>query len=126
MNNPHYKSKLVVRPLDDGVSWVLEQDFYFTLDNHGLLYAREGFCFDFASIPKILQWFEQPATGKHRYAAFVHDWLCYKGFMTRYEADLVFLKFMKLDGVSWWKRNLMFAAVRLGGWLPWSKRHGDG
>ena len=119
-----YKSDLVVRPLDDGVSWVLERDFYFSLPETGLQAIREGFVFDFASIPWYMQWFEQPATGKHRYAALVHDWLYHKGITTRYEADLIFLKLMKQDGVSWLKRNLMFAAVRLGGWKNWNSRHG--
>jgi Protein of unknown function (DUF1353) len=39
---------------------------------------------------------------------------------TRVEADDLFLHLMEMEGVSGWRRNLAYAAVRAGGLLAWN------
>lgn len=81
-----------------------------------------GFITDGASIPKIF-WslVGSPFTGLYRRAALIHDYLYFTQTTKRSYADKVFLEAMKVLGVSWWKRRLMWVAVRVGGWRPWNK-----
>lgn len=51
-----------------------------------------------------------------RYPAVVHDYLYSCRDVSRSKADAVFLEAMKVVGVPWWRRGLMWAAVRAGGW----------
>ena len=79
------------------------------------------FKMDGASIPRIF-WslIGSPFTGKYRRAALIHDWLYFSQTTKRSYADRVFLEAMKYLGVSFWKRQLMFLAVRFRGWIPWN------
>jgi hypothetical protein len=81
-----------------------------------------GFVTDFASTP----WFVDglfPSFDDYAPAAIPHDWLYATqglfGFYTRKECDDLFLDFMKELGVPWWKRSIMYRAVRLGGSPGW-------
>lgn len=50
--------------------------------------------------------------------AVIHDYLYETKLVSRKTADAVFLEAMKTIDVAWWRRNMMYAAVRLfGGWL---------
>lgn len=89
----------------------------------------KGFITDLASIPRLFTRLI-PVNGRHRAPAVVHDYLySTKGHINyvprnggfgitipRKECDLIFLEAMKEAGVSAWKRNVMYAAVRAGGW----------
>lgn len=82
-----------------------------------------GFETDGASIPKIFwSWIGSPFTGLYRRAALIHDFLYATQTTKRLYADRVFLEAMKHLRVSWWKRNIMYRAVRLGASGIW-KRH---
>jgi len=78
----------------------------------------EEFETDFASTPRIL-WPIFPPTGKYTAAAVVHDYLYRRGAVQRVVADAVFLAAMKELGVARWRRGIMYAAVRLFGWLSY-------
>lgn len=92
---------------------------------------KTGFRTDLASIPKGVQWL-LPHDGPYAPAAILHDW-CYVTrpmvtdrsgklhFMTRLEADGLMDRVMRELGVSWWKRQLIYAGVRSGGWWYWYK-----
>ncbi len=77
-----------------------------------------GYVTDFASIPGFVQWLIAPF-GKHSEAAVVHDWLYTLGTpgdrKTRKLADLTFRRALALVGVKFFRRNLMYWAVRVGG-----------
>lgn len=73
-----------------------------------------GFHTDLASTPRIF-WNIFPPFGKYEQAAIVHDFLYHFGIGTKKEADIKFLHGMKLLQVPFWKRRLMFRAVRLFG-----------
>lgn len=79
------------------------------------------FITDGASIPKIFwSWIGSPFTGLYRRSSLIHDRLYAIQKTTRLYADRVFLEGMKDDGVSFWKRQMMFYAVRFKGWIPWN------
>jgi hypothetical protein len=78
----------------------------------------QGYVTDFASIPGFVQWLISPF-GKHSEAAVVHDWLYTLGDKKdkkgRRLADLTFKRALKIVGVGWFRRNIMYLAVRVGG-----------
>ncbi len=78
----------------------------------------QGYVTDFASIPGFAQWMISPF-GKHSEAAVVHDWLYTLGDKKdrkgRRLADLTFKRALKIVGVGWFRRNIMYLAVRIGG-----------
>lgn len=80
--------------------------------------APQGYVTDFASIPGFVQWLIAPF-GKHSEAAVVHDWLYTLGDKKdrkgRKLADLTFKRALKIVGVGWFRRNIMYLAVRVGG-----------
>jgi hypothetical protein len=91
-----------------------------------------GFICDGASIPRLL-WLWNPPDGLHRAGAVWHDW-AYQNRgrlygphvwrITRKEADRYFREIMLASGVSECSAWLMWAGVRLGGWLAWSRSAG--
>jgi hypothetical protein len=84
------------------------------------LAVPSGFVTDFASVPRIpgIWWI---AGGLADEAAALHDWLYNQKLVDRKIADKIFLEAMKASGVSWWRRNLMYAAVRALGWRHYGK-----
>ena len=80
----------------------------------------KGFVTDFASIPRVVRSFI-PQLGRYSWAAVVHDYLYSEGDGKRKDADLLFLALMASSGVPWWKRRLIYRAVRLGGWVAWRR-----
>lgn len=86
-----------------------------------------GFETDFASVPWPAVMFI-PKSGRYNSAAIVHDYLYSKQgkledgrVFTRAQVDKVFLEAMTDLGVNWFKRNIMYRAVRFGGGIPWKK-----
>jgi len=111
----YYLSDLSVTPLFNGKDWELLEDYYLDLPIIGQAKIDKGFVFDFASIPRIFRLFFQPATGKYRLPALVHDFLYRENLCTRIEADDIFLILMKDAGVNYFKRYSIYWAVRMGG-----------
>ncbi|MEE4208565.1 MAG: DUF1353 domain-containing protein [Parvularcula sp.] len=85
--------------------------------------VSQRFVTDFASIPKPLSWLISPF-GEHAEAAILHDWLYAVGESVgdRKSADVAFYIAMKRSGVPKWRRNLMYAATRLGGNSAFGRR----
>lgn len=112
-------------PLKDDRSrpgWrVLEQPFAFLSYSKGEIVVPAGFDTDYASIPRIF-WSIYPPDGSYAPAAVVHDWLYWSQDFTRDESDRVFYEAMTALGVPWLRRQIIYRAVRLGGWAPWGKR----
>jgi len=83
-----------------------------------------GYCTDFASVPRIpgIYW---RYGNSAKLAALWHDWCydCGNDLFTRKEADQMFLALMDMfdDPSGKWRRRVMYAAVRLGGWRGWRK-----
>ena len=88
-----------------------------------------GFETDFASVPRSLQWLA-PATGKYTLAAILHDYLCslmhngwacppnYAGLamteISARDADGLFRRVMREEGVGVVQRWLLWSGVRIG------------
>lgn len=85
----------------------------------------KGFETDFASVPRFLWFFIAPDDKDILVASIAHDWVYYKkgklkeAQFTRLEADLILKEKMKSFGAGIIKRNLVFLAVRLGGFFNW-------
>ncbi len=84
-------------------------------------YVPAGFLTDGATVPRPFWWLVPPF-GEHGQAAVLHDILCETATMfeneipysvSRKEADKIFREALKASGVGWFKRNLMYAAVRV-------------
>ena len=73
-----------------------------------------GFLTDFASVPRFM-WLVFPPTGKYNRPATIHDFLYVIQPCSRWTADAVFREAMIEAGVPFWKRWLIWAAVRVFG-----------
>jgi hypothetical protein len=77
-----------------------------------------GYVTDFASIPRAVHFIISPF-GKHAEAAVIHDWLYTLGTPKdrkgRRTADKAFVKALRLLEVNFFKRQIMYWAVRIGG-----------
>lgn len=73
-----------------------------------------GFISDGASIPRFA-WtiIGAPWSGRYTKASVIHDYLCETHLIPRKKADKVFLDGMKILKVHWFKRWLMYRAVRI-------------
>ena len=101
-----------------GKTYTLLDDY--TFPEEGML-VNAGFRTDFASVPKGL-WFVFPPVSFYAKAALLHDWCYCNGFrigMTRRQADDMFLRQMRRDGVGYRTRYTMWVAVRLFGARFW-------
>lgn len=83
----------------------------------------EGFEFNAASVPR-LAWLAISPLDLGVVAPLIHDWL-YRtgggGVITRRQADRLFIRHMKAEGVGWIRRNAAYLAVRVGGRSSWGR-----
>lgn len=85
-----------------------------------------GFESDGASIPRLLWPVIGPPMGEsHLVPAIVHDYLCTqaKTYPQRVIGDAIFFWLLRKHEVPYWKRSLMYVAVRLFGRFMWSRQH---
>jgi len=120
---------------DTGAELTLEKDFTVTLGG-GAVTARAGAKTDGASIPRFFwRLVGPPLAGKYRKAAIIHDagyagkliWRVGMGAglsvpYTRKDVDRLFLRLMKALKVTWWRRTMMYLAVRSFGKNHWTAR----
>lgn len=86
-------------------------------DSDEVITVPKGYETDFASVPRMF-WGLIPPLGAYARPAIIHDYLYDAGGLRRYtrkQCDEIFKEAMDVVGVPAWKRNLMFAAVRIGG-----------
>ncbi len=91
--------------------------------NKGIIHIVPiNFITDGASIPKLF-WsiIGSPFTGLYKKPSLIHDELYSSQKFKRKYADRVFYDGMKDKGVSFWKRKVMYFAVRSCGWKPWNR-----
>lgn len=104
--------------------WKLTHYFRY-LSSLGIITVPTGFKTDLASIPKAFQNIFDPA-GPWMPAAIIHDFL-YSKFsdqhfkLSRKQCDDIFLEAMYNLGIGW-ERNVIYAAVRIGGWASFKKQ----
>ena len=129
---PHFASPLeLVLEAEDGGNgrpvWRLDAPLKYASIIHwgnrpiGVITVPAGFDTDLASVPRLpAAWLI--AGGTANAAAVVHDWLYRRGKFDRATCDAVFAEAMAASGISLWRRALMWAAVRLGGWTGYQER----
>ena len=105
----------------EGSEWVFDNPLVFFSDLLGTITVPDGYTTDFASVPRL------PVA----YAIFgnvanapsgIHDYLYSETDYARSDCDAVFLEAMEAAGISWWKRHMMWLAVRAAGWAVRSKK----
>ena len=104
--------------------WVTAKQFTYYVGedkNSVTITVPRGFHTDFASVPRVF-WIILPPDGKYTQAAVLHDYLYSEQICERKTADRIFINAMKVLGVPLWKRRVMYRAVRMFGWIPWSKK----
>lgn len=115
-----FLTALTLRHLEGQRRWQLTNPLSYETWTSSILTVPKGFITDGASIPRIF-WALFPPTGIYLEAAVLHDHF-YSGhykWMLRLAADKLFLEAMEDLGVSWWKRKIIWAAVRVGGSFSW-------
>lgn len=131
--NAHFPEKLIVSPTINAKMWCLERDFiYITTPELGekQIIVQQSFLTDFASVPIPIRSLI-PKWGKYGRAAVIHDWLYYEGGdqASKKFADKVLLEAMKISGVNWFIRTIIYKAVDWFGIFAWisnqvKKQHG--
>lgn len=119
-----FLDKIIVSPLANGVDWELQHEVRYVTNTGDVIYIPAGFIFDFASIPWLFRRLFQPATGKHRDGALVHDWI-FRTADSPYtfeQANNIFNDIMILRKTENWKRVLMYNAVKIGGRSSFKER----
>lgn len=105
-------------------TWKVAKTFIYRVgfkDSTEAIVVPKGFITDFASVPRIF-WILLPPDGRYSQAAVLHDYLYKIQIYTRKKSDSIFLEAMKVLKVAWWKRWIMYRAVRLACWIPWKKK----
>lgn len=84
-----------------------------------------GFVTDFGSVPTALEWVVSGEDVHLVVPSIVHDWLYQnrgkvsEGTFTRRQADQLLAEGMRLWGAPWWKQQVVYFAVRVGGGKAW-------
>jgi len=116
-----FTSPLIVTPTPDGRKWKLWKEFTYHIGSKyssDFIRVPKGFVTDFASVPWVL-WTFLPSWGRYGKAAVIHDYIYQKHCKIRKEADYIFYEAMLVGGTQHWKARIMWAGVRLFGWLSW-------
>ncbi|MEE9199044.1 MAG: DUF1353 domain-containing protein [Dehalococcoidia bacterium] len=122
---------LLVSPLADGKTWVIQKQFTYYVGELGsaeTITVPVGFQTDFASVPRPF-WPLVPKWGKYGKAAIIHDYCYWEQHYTRKRTDEIFREAMGVLGVAPWRVILMYWAVRLfarGAWRGNQKRRQQG
>lgn len=122
---PQFLTKLRVEDNDGFPFVLLEPLIYLSKEivapgKVGKITVPAGFQTDYASIPRVF-WRLLPPVGRYDRAAVVHDFLYQNNGVTRLQADNVLCEAMKVVNVPHWQRAMIYAGVRVGGWVTWNK-----
>ncbi len=115
--NGKFITPLVVELIDDDSPplWRVLKPLVYESELAGVLVVPSEFVTDFASVPRLPLAFLLAGDTCHR-AAVVHDWLySAAGPFDRARADAILREAAEVSGVSFWRRWLVWAGVRIGG-----------
>lgn len=113
----HFITQLALEAADDNDSgrWKVTRPLYYASDvAKAVIIVPAGFITDLASVPRmpVIYWLTGNVAAK---AAVLHDWNYSTGQFSRAMCDAIFRESSEVIGVSWWRRNLMYLGVRVGG-----------
>ena len=103
----------------------LDEPFSVHLGPNCSITVPAGYVTNFGTIPRWAAWFVSPA--QLRDAAIVHDWMCGEDFgesdavaiqsgYSRWLADATLYELMLQLSFPWYKRFVVWTAVRLAAW----------
>lgn len=119
MSGFYSRLALVAADCTDSGHWVLTAPLVYLSDAaRRVITVPAGFRTDLASVPRwpLAYWL---TGGTADAAAVVHDYLYSTRLVSRAVADAVLREASAVSGVPWWRRGLMWAAVRVAGWRYW-------
>ena len=122
---PAFYSKLIIE--DDGgfpFSLAAVLTYVTNIRHLGTFVVPVGFKTDYASIPRLL-WNVLSPVGRYDAAAVLHDYLYRTGKLhgqpiSRADADAIFNEAMTVLKVDMLQRWVIYAGVRVGGWVVWN------
>jgi len=118
-----FTKPLILKKLKKGF-WEVHVGFRYFIgeeNSKDYIYVPTGFRTDLASVPRIF-WAILPPDGTYSQSSVLHDFLYNRKIRTRKESDRIFLESMEVLGVAWWKRRIIYRAVRLFGGISWRKK----
>lgn len=95
--------------------WKVEREFEYHIgseDSNEIITVPKGFMTDFASVPRLF-WIILPPDGRYTQAAVLHDYILKIKLYSYSKSDRIMLEAMTVLKVSWWKRHLMYRALRI-------------
>ncbi len=104
--------------------WRTDREFTYMVGNKHSdeeITVPRGYLTDFFSVPLPFRGL-LPKSQKGNQAAVLHDYMYQNHLYSRKKCDDIFLEAMTVLGVSVWKRQVMYRAVRMFGWYGWNKR----
>lgn len=115
-----FKTNPALRQLKRGEElWQLEDILvFFSALLHKLIVVPKGFITDFASVPRLPLAYLLFGNKGH-FSAIVHDWLYSTQMFERRVCDQVFKEALEAEGLNKFEIWMMFAGVRIGGWVGW-------
>ncbi len=112
---------LCTNEISDSIFEVAITPFRYESNIAGRLFTVPvGFFTDFASVPRLGMVYALLGNYAHQ-PAVIHDWLYYSAIVSRKMADAVLFEAMGVINLSWWRRDLIFSGVRIGGWHAWNE-----
>lgn len=110
----HFATDTCIKPFKD-YRYLTCCDIHFYIEDTEFVIPN-GFETDLASIPRIVWPIMSPAYSKFIRPAIVHDWFYRKSCdFDRKQTDIIFYHMLVNEGVSPYKANAMYLAVRLFG-----------
>lgn len=101
----------------DRQAWTIQGGLAWSVGNTGaVVFVPQGFVHDSTSVPPAL-W----SLASHTNAAVIHDYLYWAQPCSRLQTDNLLMIAMKQSNVPWWKRQLVYRAVRAQGWPVWRR-----
>ena len=103
--------------------WRLTAEFWYDSDKYGVVKIPIDFVVNGASIPRWAQFIiGSPWGGRYAEPSAYHDWAYSQNLYSRRECDKEFLIAMYHHKVPTWKCNIMYLALRIGGWWSWKRK----
>lgn len=108
-----FESWATIQRLHDGTGrFRLVKDLAYHAEGGSVYTVPRGFKTDLASVPRLL-WAVYSPHDLYLSASVLHDFFCESSFISRKDGDKLFLEAMKHSNVNWWKRHVVFWAVRI-------------